>query len=69
MKLKEFGPQGGCASLMAPLDLPLNVNGNNNSEINQSEITDKNSLNWFKPGCPQLLDVTDSQKRLGHMKL
>ena len=56
-------------SLIAPLDLPLNVNGNYNSKINQSEITDKNSLNWFKPGCAQLLDITDSQNRLSHMKL
>ena len=28
-----------------------------------------NSLNWFKPVCAQLSDITDSKKRHEHMKL
>ena len=47
-----------------------NPNGNYNSKIGQSEITDqKPSLNLLKPVCAQLLDIIDSQKRHGHIKL
>ena len=47
-----------------------NPNGNSNSKISQSEITDqKPRLNLFKPVGAQLSYITDSQKRHGHIKL
>ena len=34
----------------------------------QKLLMENPSLNWFKPVCAQLLDITDSQKRHGHIK-
>ena len=36
--------------------------------VSQKLLMKKPSFNWFKPVYVQLSDITDSQKRYGHIK-